>query len=303
MKGFLRTDSAFPGAGYQSVDLAARDLVALIRENNEALLALTVRSTASNYLYAHSTNTAVLAAAIARGLGWDADRLHTLTVCALLSDIGMLRHLAKASEPRMLNSEERQEVGLHPMDSKLMLEMVPDIEASARRTIGEVIEAEMSFKNPAKVHDTLEKGSDLHTAAEIIALCDMFEAMSHPRSWRKPLLPHEAVKTLIKKHGGDFSRPIIRGFVEKLSIYPPGSWVKLNTGELAVVVAANPKMPTIPTVEIRISSDGAPLESPQVADLSQVPMTHVAKAVDETELPLRDKRLMLQLQAARWWVD
>ena len=302
MKTFLREDASIPAA-YRPIDDAARALVSLILENNSALLAMTVRSTASNYLYAHSVNTAVLAAFIARGMGWDVNRLQTLAVCSLLSDIGMLKHLGLAREARALTSEERQEIRLHPVESRRMLDLIHDIEASVRKTIAEVIEAEMAVKTPAKARDNLEKGSDLHMAAEIIALCDIYEAMSHPRSWRKPLLPHEAVKTLIIKHGEDFSRPIIKMFVEKLSIYPPGSWVELNSGELAVVVAANPKLPTIPTVEIRVRADGSPLEPTQTVDLSQISMTHVAKAVDETEIVLRDKKLMLQLQAARWWVE
>ena len=297
MKALMRDIALGPVDSYDGLRALVHQIREQLRTGEGALMMLTTRSTASHYLYAHAVNVCILSMDLALGLGWSDDQLEILGLSALLMDIGLTKFLKLADLPRALTPEEFQEIQLHPMESRKMLDHLHGIEESAKQTISEIIAHEGARKSrPGGFKDA-------HAAAEIICLCDIYEAMSHHRAWRAALLPHDAVKTMLKQNSQQFDRKLLQAFVERLSLYPPGSYVEITGGEIAWVLAANPKTPTLPTVEVRLRADGTVKSPPNSINLSQQPLIHIERAVDETKLHLSDKRLLLAFQANRWWVE
>jgi HD-GYP domain-containing protein (c-di-GMP phosphodiesterase class II) len=284
-------------ASFAPLDASIDALSEGLRRGNQLLVAMTVRSTAGNYLYAHCVNVAILSMNVGRGLGLDPQALHLLGLSALLHDVGMIKYLDLSQAPRPLTKEEHQEIQLHPLESRKLLAHLRDVEETTRRSIGEIIACDHA--DAAKAASP----QNVHRLAQIIALCDMYEAMSHNRSWREAMLPSEAINALLKRHAQQFPRPLVKAFLESMSLYPPGSYVKLSGGEIGRVVGINPKFPTRPTVEVCFRRDLSPMEPALILDLAEKPLSHVNRAVDETKLPIKDARSLLALQAARWWVD
>ncbi len=266
------------------------------------LLALTTRSTASNYLYAHATNVSILSMYVAQGLDWDRESLRQIGLAALLHDIGMVKYLGLAAAPRALTPEEYQEVRLHPLESQKLLENIDDIEENTRRTISGIIGQAHERKGGSGYPKAVTKSADIHMAAQIIGLVDVYEAMSHYRAWREPLIPHEAVKKLIREHAPEFDRKLLQAFVERITLYPPGSFVELSGGEIATVIEIHHRTPTLPAVKVRLDGHGRPISPPRVINLAQNRLIHISRAIDETKLRLRDRKLLLAFQANRWWI-
>ncbi|MBI4677726.1 MAG: hypothetical protein HY748_09085 [Elusimicrobia bacterium] len=277
-------DQAQDGAAVRDLGLsrAAADCVDLLQAQPFPLLALTARSTASNYLYGHSANVCALSTYLALGLGWDKEPVRRLGLAALLHELRLARLLGLPMETGSPTAEEEREAKLHPTDSPALKQHLLDLEETAKRR-------ENGAPEPV-------------LAAHIIGICDIYEALSHYRAWREPMLPHEAVRVIVKAHAADFDRAAKHLFLGRLTLYPPGSYVQLSGGAIAAVSTVDQRTPTLPTVSVRLSSDGVLLDPPQTVELATNSLVHIERPVDETKLDLKDKKVLMAFEAERWWV-
>lgn len=264
---------------------------------NAPLLALCSRSTADNYLYAHSANTAILSLHLGKAAGWSQDRLYLLGLSALLHELGMFKLFDIAAQ--RTPGEDWQavlEARAHPMDDEGQLDHP--------RTLAEVIRRQFAESSGGghALRGTLSD-DDIRTASRLIARCDLYEAMCHPRPWRQAMSPHEALKRLIRRNEHEQDRAINRFLVETLSLYPPGSFVRLSSGEIARAVSVHPGVPTRPDVEVIMDGEEARLPSPRPVSLIKDPRVHIVEAVDMEKLHLADREFLDSLKALEYWPD
>jgi len=271
----------------------SRSLSGLLESDNQALLVLTARSTAENYLYAHSVNVAILSLRLALAMGFEKDALVSLGDVALLHDIRMLKDPDIALRPKELTIEEYREMRRHSAGRQGFLGHIRDIEEGMRPLLAEILNQGLP--------KGLRRAEDIRLCAQIIGLCDVYEALSHTRPWRKRLLPREAMGTLIKQLREDVDGRLLKVFIERLSLYPPGSFVELSSGEIGRTVGLHPHLPTRPVLEIWLESDGGKRELPTLLNLAEKPTIHIVGPVDETELKHADKELLFRFKANRWW--
>jgi hypothetical protein len=198
---------------------------------------------------------------------------------------------------------EKDKVRLHPVESQKLLDHIEDMDPTIRKWIAEVIGQEMALKNGAVAAIPAGKSADIPTMARILGLCDYYEAMTHPRSWRKGISPHEMIKNFLKNRRQEVDSLLIRNFVGALSLFPPGCLVQLSTQESAYVVLIHSDMPTRPTVEIRVRSDGTACSPPKLINLIENPTTHIVAAIDESQAGIKDPVLLKQLESDRWWIE
>ncbi|MBI5244231.1 MAG: hypothetical protein HY922_11240, partial [Elusimicrobia bacterium] len=143
--------------------------------------------------------------------------------------------------------------------------------------------------------------ADRKLAAHLIGICDIYEALSHPRTWREPLPCHEAVITIVKGLAKKFDHRAVQAFVEAFSLYPPGSYVELSNGQIARVIAVKAQTPSLPTVEVRLDPNGKPPSQALILDLAKSPLARIVRAVDPAKLPIEDKMVRSAFEAERWW--
>lgn len=269
---------------YSSPRQHTKDCFSIIETTPSALLVLTARSTASNYLYSHSVNTAILTTHLGLGLGWPAGALRRLGFAALLHELCLSELLELPVETGSPAGEESREQRLHPTEVTALRQHLSNLESTLKHMAGEAI-------------------PDLRLASHILGICDLYEALSHFRAWREPRLPHAVIRHLVKEYADVFDRKAKQLMLQRLTLYPPGSYVALSHGEIACVTAVDPQSPTLPTVAIRLNGEGAPLDPPQTVNLSEHSLVHIAAPIDETKLGLKDKKTLMALQAERWWVS
>jgi HD-GYP domain-containing protein (c-di-GMP phosphodiesterase class II) len=265
------------------------------------LLLLVDRATPDIYLYGHSTNVCILAMLLERTRGKQRDELVHVGLAALLHDLGMARYVSVVQRAAKLTSAELQQVKRHPLEGSRLIALESSLSEAEKDRIAGIILQVHERRNGSGYPVGL-KGDEICENARTIALVDAYESLSHPRSYRERHIPHDAIKTLIGATDEEFEAADMKMFVDRISLYPPGSYVRLNTDEIARVIGINPGLPTRPRVRVVVTPDFHRPAEQRLIDLAVTPTIFVKDAVDELKLPLADKKLALELKAIRWWV-
>lgn len=273
-------------------------LVDLIINDNVEILMLADRATPDIFVYGHCANLCILSLFLGRGFNYSREKLLALGLCAFFNDIGLAKIQAGTKKtPESENAALKQQAHY----TQDVIKNYPQLTEDIKTLILEVMVNKQKHQDLAAYPESI-KGSDIHDFARIIAVANVYETLTHPRPGRDRILPHEALKTMISSANHEFDSEIIRLFLERISLYPPGSYVRLNSEEIGKVVGLNTGLPTRPKIRIIIDSSNQRVTVPKIIDLAASPMIFIKDAVDETRLTLPDKKLALELKAVRWWV-
>ncbi|MBU4333881.1 MAG: hypothetical protein KKD07_05525, partial [Candidatus Omnitrophica bacterium] len=123
-------------------------------------------------------------------------------------------------------------------------------------------------------------GAEISYIAKIVSICDIFEALTHPRNFRNEFSPYEAIKMIIKKKDSFFDENILKKFVNYLSIYPIGSLIYLNTGEIAIVIGSNKGYPTRSIVKILLNANREAAKDEKFINLLDDKMVYICGPVE-----------------------
>jgi hypothetical protein len=98
-------------------------------------------------------------------------------------------------------------------------------------------------------------------------IVDSYDAMTTDRPWRTGLTAHDALTALYAARGQLYDEQLVAQFIESIGIYPPGSIVELDTGDIAVVVASDPRYRLLPTVRLLVDPQGQRYDFVSTVDL------------------------------------
>ena len=188
-----------------------------------------------DYLPDHCFASACLSIAIAARMGWAISHVREAGLAGLLADVGMglvPRELRQSSRP--LDDSELNRVFRHPAHSVVLLEAVEGLPESVRLAVFQHHERNNGSGYPNKI-----RGKHISDLAHVVSVADTFAAASQARAFRPRKRPYEALEELIKL-GSDkvFDRRFVRPLVLSTGLFPVGSYVRLNTGDVALVVGA-----------------------------------------------------------------
>jgi response regulator RpfG family c-di-GMP phosphodiesterase len=190
-------------------------------------------------------------------------QIEELGVGALLFDIGMTKvpkELLHKTTP--LTPEERAIVEKHTTEGFDMLRTQHDISLLSAHCALQHHERYDGSGYPRGL-----KGNEIHEYAQIIAIADVYDALTSPRSYRNRYSPSEAIEYLFAAGNTLFDLELIKLFCRHVSVYPVATTVMLNTGQIAVVTANNPLAVHRPVVRILREADGRPVSTPYEIDL------------------------------------
>ncbi len=128
------------------------------------------------------------------------------------------------------------------------------------------------------------KGDQIHEYARIIGVADFYAGLTRSRPERRGLLPFEAVKEIIQTHKQKFDPRVVRVLLTKLSAFPIGSLVKLNSGASGRVVATDEGSPLRPDIQVLYDAQGRPVQEERIVRLREYPILHITDAIYEDEL-------------------
>ena len=263
----------------------AEVIIDVLRDSSDILLSL-VNIFASlgkeeDFLYAHSVNISILASNLGIALGYDRSELVDLCASSLLHDIGYLRIPKKIiNKPSKLTEEEYGRIKKHPIYGVELLDNIK----SPPECASEVVHQHHERVDGTGYPDG-KRGEEISEYAKIVAIVEVYEALTHPRPYRKEkIIPYEGVKIIIQKERKSFDPELVKVFLNSITPYPPGSFVLLSNKEIGRVFSINKNLPLRPVVEIFFDSDGTPPEKPTRIDLSRAHILYIDKALDENDL-------------------
>jgi HD-GYP domain-containing protein (c-di-GMP phosphodiesterase class II) len=222
----------------------------------------------------HMVNVAVFAVKIGQGAGSKDEELPWLALAAALHDVGMLAvSTATLQKPGALTEEERGLVRRHPeVGFQILQGLGVEFEWLANVAYQE------HERDDGSGYPRGLKGDQIHDYAKIVGLADTYEALTHCRPYRKTVIASDVIKEIILTERRHFPDRILKGLIRGLSTVPVGSLVRLNSNEIARVVATNPAFPLRPVVEIVTGSKGEKLEAPRRVDLASNTLLYITRS-------------------------
>jgi hypothetical protein len=93
--------------------------------------------------------------------------------------------------------------------------------------------------------------------------------MTSHRPWARAKSPYDAIRELNAMAGVQFQKEMIEQFVQALGMFPTGSVVELNSGEVGIVVEQNPIRRLRPKVMLVLDAGKQPLTGYRMFDLGK----------------------------------
>lgn len=199
--------------------------------------------------YAHSLNVAIISRIIGKWLHFSNEELDTLTLAGLLHDIGKTKIPDEVlNKDGKLTDEEFQMIRNHPKYGYDILKSQP---------------LNSHIKKAALMHHERCDGSgypmgltmeEIDDYALIIAIADVYDAMTAARSYRAPLCPFEVIAEFEKDGLQKYKPKYILTFLENIANAYQNNRVMLSDGTSARIVLLNHRRLSKPLVQL---DDGA----------------------------------------------
>jgi hypothetical protein len=115
------------------------------------------------------------------------------------------------------------------------------------------------------------KRNTLNLATMLCSIADVYDAMRSQRIYQEAF-PTDRILSVLKRNDGmQFDQHLVRRFSQLMGIYPPGNLVRLNTGEIAVVLRIYAPDPYRPKVRVVLAANGEKLARPRDVNLWETP--------------------------------
>jgi len=239
------------------------EITASVSRHPLALITLARLKTSDNYTYMHSVAVCAMMVALARHLDMTEDQVRDAGYAGLLHDVGkMTVPDAILNKPGQLSDDEFQIIKSHPEKGREILLRTGDI---SQMTMDVCLHHHEKYDGSGYPHGL--KGEDISVYARMGAICDVYDAITSNRPYKKGWGPAESLQKMAQWKG-HFDPALFQVFVKVVGIYPIGSLVRLKSQRLAVVIEQNEKHLLKPKVKVFFSVRSSMPLPQSVVDLS-----------------------------------
>ncbi|MEO3945723.1 HD-GYP domain-containing protein [Gorillibacterium sp. CAU 1737] len=249
MRSLLRKAFPLPAAAQPLPILDIRNqLIALLdtAEEYHPLLCDPEAVRDEDYLYNNSIYVALSSYLLAKWHGFPEKDLVPVALAGLLHDIGNIRIDPLILEKKAsLTPAEREEIQKHPTYGYMLLKNVPAINEGVKLTALQHHEREDGSGYPMHV-----KGDKIHPYAKLVAITDVFHAMTSNRAYKRADSPYQVLDDLHQESFGKLEPTFVRTFIEKMTQFSTGTLVKISDGRIGEIIFTDRANPTRPMVKI-----------------------------------------------------
>ncbi|WP_276205927.1 HD-GYP domain-containing protein [Halioglobus japonicus] len=248
---------------FEAVQESITPLIESVFNNKEAVAALLRLRESDDYRYHHGISMAVWAAILGRQIGLHQDELETLALGCAMCDVGMTQLPGDLlSQPQALTDQQLRIIRAHPkMGAELVaqnknvnIEVLAIIENHHERADGSGYPRGMD-------------GTSIPVLARIAGLVDAYDAMITPRPYAPARTSHEAIQELMDGKGTLFQESLVEQFIQAIGLFPTGTLVELNSGEVGIVTRQNETRRLKPEIII-VLDEQQQERDPCIVDLS-----------------------------------
>lgn len=280
----------------EDVRSAVEPVVQSVLRNPDAFFWISNLRKRDAYEYSHAINCSLLAVALGRHMGFAESVLMNLATGGLLLDVGKSELPREMLDnPETLGKTEMVMMRRHVTFSMQILESSGVHSLDVISMVGSHHERFDGSGYPARL-----ARKQIPLFGRMAAVIDSYDAMTSHRPYRNIMSPHKALQEIYRQRDVLYQSDIVEQFMQCLSVYPTGSLVELNSGEVAIVMAQNqarrlrPRVMilTTPQKELRQGFEEVDLFMHALGDGKVLPLEIVgtlesgAFGIDPTELYL-----------------
>lgn len=248
-------------------------LVESVDRNPDALLCLTKIREKDDYLLEHSLNVAILLANFATFMGMSEEEVQDLSYAGFLHDLGKINIPDEIlHKPGRLTDAEMDVMKSHVNHGVDYLQNT-DVAKPLIQAISEHHERLDGLGYPAG-----KKGDEISTAGRMLAIADMYDALTADRVYKSGMSSQKAFSILMNDAPTRLDVALVQQFIKCLGVYPVGSLVLLSNDRLAMVLKQNDS-PLSPIVKVFYSVKSSHYLTPKDIDLSSDNSLKIQKAV------------------------
>ena len=258
----------------------ASSIVEDLISNHNNLIQVTDIRRYDDYTFSHSVNVAILSTMLGTMRNYTKSQLNILTLGALLHDIGKTKTpIEILKKPRKLVPFEEEIMRRHPLKGAEILER-----ASLASDIPIYIAQQHHEKCDGTGYPHQLQGEEINEFAKIVAIADVYDALTSDRPYKKAYRPDLAFNIMTKFNASHFDANLLQLFFDNVAIYPVGTILKLNEGSYAIVVHVQTGRTQTPIVHIIADKNMKPFKNPKRVDLYQNRDLQIELVLDEYEL-------------------
>ena len=244
----------------ESVRSAVEPMVESLLRNADSLFWLISMMRRDDYAYLHAVNCSALAAAFGRHLALPKDVLMELAMGGFLMDIGMSVPADAGADAA--NLDEAQRMRGHVQAGLRVLEQSGITGGWTRDMLAHHHERHDGSGYPAGL-----AGTDIPLAGRIAGIIDTYDVLISDKPTCRGDSQHGALQAIYRACDKLYQGEVVEQFLQCLSVYPTGSLVELNSGEVAIVMAQNQARRLQPRVMVLLDPDKRPYRPYRDVDL------------------------------------
>ena len=266
-----------------------------IERNPDAMLLLTKVRQKDEKQLERALDVSVLMMTFGRFLQLSRDQLDLLGQVGLLQDIGKLKvpdHILQVKGA--LSAQEMQVARLHVVHSAAMLREVHGM--SPQVTELALLHHE---RHDGSGYPRGLAGAEIGMLGGIAGIVDSYSAMTSQRPYAEQMSPSNALGALYKDRGTLYNEALVEQFIQCIGIYPVGSVVQLNSGEVGVVIAQNRVRRLQPRVMVLLNAQSETVSPQRILDLIKEPKTasgepyRIRRTLEASQLPMDPRDFFL----------
>ncbi len=249
-----------------------KENVKQVLENEDAMLMMTLLKSKDDSRAEHSLNVSLLTIAFGRYLGFGVPKLENLGMGALLHDVGQVKiDDSLLKKKGRLNQTEMTEMCKHPQYSFQLLQGKNGLTSSC---IDIAINHHERLGGQGYPRGLKEES--ISDNVRIVSIIDVFESLTTPQVYRGSMSVVDAYKVLMAGKKTHYDERLVMKFIEWRGIYPPGSIVEMENGEVGIVISSNSNAKLKPKV-LLVLDEHKQSRKEKIVDLSKMALDAVSK--------------------------
>jgi len=242
----MQTLMSQPAAAVEHAGELVSDMVDQLMGDEDAAMHLVSMKSKNESAYFHAINVTVLSLMLGKKLGLNSKQMNFLGIGALLHDLGHIEvpdKILRKKQP--LTKPEQDFYQMHPVYGIRTAQRIGTVPAESLRIIGEHHEMVDGSGYPRGLIQ-----QNISELAQIVAIINAYDNLCNQANPQLSVTPHEAMSTLYTRGKDKFDKEKLSHFISHMGVYPPGTVVKLDNGQLGSVVSINNKSLLQPNVLI-----------------------------------------------------
>lgn len=244
---------------------AVRDCMYSVLRTPDALMLTTQLKDKDRNSWHHSMNTCVYSISLARHLNLRDDEMLTLGLCGLLHDIGKTRiPQVILSKKTKLDADENEIMRSH---TTLGHNIITSLPSGLSAVIAEVAHNHHE-RIDGKGYPRGLSGTQISPYTRIVTIANMYDSLTTDSTYEIGKTHFEAIDIMLSQSRTHLDETLLKAFIQCIGVFPTGSAVEMNTGEIGIVVEINQQKKLRPKIMLLSDKNKTP-QRERIIDLAK----------------------------------